>query len=216
MNAKKITAVIIVLMLSSVGLNGYFVGNVPCALDPDCTEGGDKASGPSLYGLIVNAGASFLQSNSDYQQFLNKVELSGQYNVSSPEMSLALDQAITQIESAQRLYAEIYDLCLKTVFNAAIMEKLQSFDYDGCREKNQLNPIIFDKVTAILKDARLADVYLELYLYAGDILDRLKEIREAGISSQSPQLPLLWRANQTYMNAAMFGQYTSIVLMSLK
>lgn len=215
MNIKKISVIISVLMLSFLALNGYFVGNPPCELlDPSCGGGDSKISGPSLYGLIVDAAAAFLKSNSSYQGLLNKVELTGKTGVPAEEMISAVETAIIQMELAHGLYANICQLCLDTEFNPVIVEKLKGFDYKSYQITFQPNPIIFDKVTDILKDADLPAVYQELYQYTGNILGQLKGIRESLETYPSPQLPLLWRANQTYMNAASFGQYTSEVLLS--
>lgn len=217
MNSKKITVIVGVLILMSVGLFGYFVGNPPCeVVDPDCSKNNESLSGPSIYSLIVDAAASFLQSNAEYQQYLSKVELSGQYNVTSLEMSLVLENAISQMSAAHSHYAVIYDLCLKTGLTQATVDKLSTFDYVGFQEINQLNPVIFEQAAAILQEARLADIYLELYQYTGKILEQLREIKAVSGSTQSLQLPLLWRTNQSYMTAAMFGQYSSEILMSLK
>jgi hypothetical protein len=183
--------------------------------DPDCASGPEKASGPSLHSLIVDAGASFLQSHSDFQLFLKKVELSATNGIAPAELTTTLDNAIENMEMAHSLYADIYRLSLQVNFNPVILEKLAAFDYQAYQEKNQLNPVLFQQVTQLLKAGNLPGVYLKFQKDTGKILDGLKEIRQSLETTPSPQIPRCWRANHKYLEAALFGQYTSEVLLSL-
>ena len=217
MNTAKITAFIAMIFILPAGISGYFVGNVPCDIViPACTEGGNKESGPSFHFLVVRAGASFLQSNGDYQGLLNIVELSTQKGISIEILTAAIDEAIVNMELAHGLYAEIYDLSLKSEFNPVILEKLKAFNYKDYQSKNQLNPLIFNQVALLLKAGKIPDIYLTFYRNSGDVLAQLKEARQSLSSTPTVQLSQYWRINRGYMNLAMFGQYVSEVLLSLK
>ena len=78
MNKSKIGIIAaLTITLTIMNVYGYFAFNETCIIFPQQCDpgGGERSAAPVLGQLIVDAAANFLQSNSDFQLFLKKVEL---------------------------------------------------------------------------------------------------------------------------------------------
>jgi len=198
---------------------GYFSYNRSCEVFPNqCDTGGEKSAvkGPVLSQLIIDGAGYFLQSNSDYQSFLKKVELSPTYGTNYVEIQNIIDKTIENLELARSIYYEIWQLSMEMEYDPSVLEKLYQFDYPGYQEKNDLFEVIFQKVSTFLKSGDVRGTYKKFYDDAGIILKGLKGIRESVDSNTIPKVSDCWRINQKYFSLELFGQYVAEVFYALE
>jgi len=220
MNKTKLTIIFILLVsLTTAYAYGFFAFNESCNtfMPAQCSPGIDKslASGASLGQLVIDGGGYFLHSNSDYQLFLGKVELSAAYGVNYEELRASLDKAIENMKMANSLYYEIWQLSLTLEYDPVVLGKLKGFDYIGYQVKNGLNPAIFGAVSSLLKKGNVRESYCAFYLGTEKILAGLKEMKAVVDANQAPVIARCWRLNQSYLELELYGQYAAEVFMNL-
>ncbi|UCH95729.1 MAG: hypothetical protein JSV88_02480, partial [Candidatus Aminicenantes bacterium] len=100
---RIIISILFIISLLSVLSHGRIVYNWPCLLyNGQCPpENSDKSS---LGQLSIDAAGFFLQSNSDYQAFLKKIELAEIYGVNDEELKELITSSIENMEMAHSLY----------------------------------------------------------------------------------------------------------------
>lgn len=212
---RKTLIMILAVLLSIPYIYGYFSNNRSCrAFSDQCEEEGDK--GPVLGQMIIEGASFFLQSNSDYQLFLNKIELSDIYGSNYIELQDIIDKVIENIELAHLKYFEVWHTSKLLDYDSAVLEKLSKFDYSSYQVKNNLNPSIFKQVTSLLKYGYVREAYEKFYEEIGDILEELKIIKTSIEEKTIPEIAKCWRINQLYLESELFGQYVSEVFFAIE
>ena len=145
-----ITTVIIFVALS-LNVYGFLAFNQGCKAFPNqCDDGsGTSIQGLSIGQLIIHAAGSFLQSTSDYQIVLKKIELTETGVIDS------IGQAIKSMAKANALYFEIWNTSLSLEYDPLAIDKLSQFDYIGYQIENNLNPVIFQRVEDFLRQGHV-------------------------------------------------------------
>jgi len=215
---KLIITMFMFIFLTGIYLNGYFVFNTT-ENTFGSNSGSDNVndgSSTSLGQLVIEGAGYFLQSNSDYQLFLKKVELSGIDAGNTVEIQAALDSAIKNMELAKETYYKILQLANTLDYNPTVLEKLRYFDYNGYREKYNLNIVIFRQVEELLKSGDVRGCYQKCYHTFGVILARLRAVKANAETANVTDIPACWRVNQLYLEIEFFGQYASEVFMNIK
>ncbi|HLP44991.1 MAG TPA: hypothetical protein VK469_03555 [Candidatus Kapabacteria bacterium] len=165
--------------------------------------------------LVIDGAGYLLQSNSDFQCFLKKVELSAAYGVNYEELRSSLDKAIDNMTVANSLYYEIWQLSMTLEYNPDVLEKLRKFDYKGYQIKNGLNQTIFKVAAHLLKKGDVRGSYQVFYLGTEKILAGLKEIKSTIAANNIPVIADCWRFNQSLLELELYGQYVAEVFMNL-
>lgn len=218
MNKSKIGIIAALIMtLTVMNVYGYFGANETCIAFPQqCDPGGEKSATPALGQLIVDGAAHFLQSTGDFQLFLKKVELSERYPVNVEELQGAIQKAVESMTLANAVYYDLWQMSVPLDYDKTVLEKLREFDYFEYRLKHQLNPSIFQQAEDLLKAGDVKGVYYKLFEDTGKILNRLNRMKAVVDSGAIPKIPDCWRLNQSYLELALFGQYTAEVFITLK
>ena len=214
MKTIKIIIITTVFVSLSFNLYGFLVSNQGCKVFPNqCpnANGGDYLSNQKINigQLISEAAGHFLQSFSDYQRILKKIELS------ETGLNHALDKTIQSMVNANALYFEIWNTSLSLEYDPLTIEKLSQFDYNGYKLENSLNPVIFQQVEDFLKPGLVKELFKKHFEDSSKILETLKALRVNLKSGKNVDISNFWRLNQFYMEFAIFGQYTSEVFVNL-
>ena len=218
---RIIISMILTLSLMSVFSYGWFYANWPCLLyNGQCPpENSNQSSiqslSPSLGQLSIEAAGFFLQSNSDYQAFLKKIELAEIYGLNDDELIELITSAIENMEMAQSIYYRVWQLSKSLERNPVVLKKLAKFDFGLFLEDKRLIPAIFNEVEKYLKKGNMPGAFEKIYNDTGDILElmiSLKSLKE----SNSIDIPLCWKVNQRLLESALFGQYISQVFSEIK
>jgi len=213
---KTIKTIIIttIFMAISFNLHGFYVSNQGCKVFPNqcpnANDGNDLLNQKINIGqLITEAAGHFLQSFSDYQRVLKRIELS------ETGLNHGLDKTIQSITNANALYFEIWNTSLSLEYDPLAIEKLSQFDYNGYKLENNLNPVIFQQVEDFLKPGLVKELFKKHFEDSSKILETLKAIRVSLESGKTVDISSYWRLNQLYLEFALLGQYASEVFIKL-
>ena len=210
---KTIKTIVIAIIFTSLSLNmyGFWVSNQGCRAFPDqCgDEDGISTQSLSLGQLIIDAAGHFLQSNSDYQLVLKRIELSESGLIDS------INQTIQGMTNANALYFDIWETSKTLDYDPIVLALLYKFDYYGYGMENNLNPSIFQQVEDLLKTGHVREVFKKHFEDSSKILEKLKEIKTKLEAGKTVDISDYWRLNQLYLDFALFGQYTSEVFVNL-
>jgi hypothetical protein len=211
MKRIKIIIIKMVFMALSLNLYGALSFNQGCKAFPNQCDEGDGLSTQtlSLGQLIIDAGGHFLQSNSDYQNVLKRIELSENGLIDS------IGQAIQSMTAANAKYLEIWETSKSLEYDPVVIEKLSQFDYTGYQVENNLNTVIFKRVEDFLKQGHVRELFQQAYIDSRKILEKLKDIQTSLESGKKVDISNYWRLNQLYLEFALFGQYASEIFIKI-
>ena len=123
---KKLLTTMIFVALITLNLNGLFVFNeTEGAFNLNPCESCEDYAAPTLGQLIVTGAGYFIHSNSDYQLFLETVEMSGIYGMNNEDTANKIDHAIKNMEMANETYYRILQVSNLLEYNPTILEKLK-------------------------------------------------------------------------------------------
>jgi hypothetical protein len=92
---------------------------------------------------------------------------------------------------------------------------LLSFNYNRFLNERGLISDIFKLVETFLGTGNVRGVFDLLLKNTENILDKLYSLKESVDADTFPNILILWRVNQDYIETILFGQYTSEVLKSI-
>ena len=164
---------------------------------------------------IEESAGSFLNSHSNYQAFLNRVELADIKCIDYAELKEILYSAIVNMEKAKVAYMNLKTVSEKIPYNREMINNLMKFDYDGFQVQFELIEPIFVKVKSLLEKGDLFGLDMAVLSNMDIILSKLYKMKVALDKDQLPEIALLWRANQAYGEAQLFGQYVSEVFKNI-
>jgi hypothetical protein len=207
MKIIKIIAITMIFLSLNFNLYGFIVFNGGgSGFCTDCE--GNKTN--NLNQLIILAAGHFLQSNSDYQIVLKRIELS------ETGLNDALNQAIQNMSMANALYFDICETSKALEYDPIVIEKLYQFHFSGYQIENNLNPVIFQQVEDLLKPGLVRELFKKAFEDSSKILEKLKDIQTSLESGKKVDISDYWRLNQLYLEFAFFGQYASEVFVNLE
>ena len=178
-----------------------------CTLTLDIT----KSTIPTLKTYIMESTGYFLTSHSDYQDFLNRVEMSDIKGIDYKELRELIYSTIDNMEKAREAYVNLKTASEKIPYNQEMIDQLMKFDYDGFRIKNGLNEPIFEKLRTFLSRGDIAGFDEAVIANMDAILIKLYEIKSLVDKGLAPEIMIVWRIYQSYSEAQLFGQYMSEV-----
>jgi hypothetical protein len=211
----KTSLILVLTLFVSITVFGVVFGNHGDSGYNSSGDGYNAIDNP-LRTLIITGASHFIKSYSLFQQFLNKIELAELYGVNYDELRGIINDTLANIENARTDYYDFMKLASVTPYNESFIAALEPFDYDGFREKNHLNAIIFSKLAALLKNGDLTGVYQEIYQKTGEISLFLHIVKASVDKDMFPGIPVLWEINQVYFNSYFFGQYAAMVFNEVK
>jgi len=186
-----------------------------CASAPGCsctlTFQVTQSTVSTLKTYIVESAGYFLKSHATYQDFLSLVEMTDLNGVDYKEMRAILYSTVDNMEKAKASYANLKAAAEKIPNDPFVIDKLLKFDYDSFQVKYGLIEPIFEKVKSLLSKGDIAGLDNVMLANMDIILNQLYEVKNLVDKEQSPDISLLWRINQTYAEAQLFGQYMSEV-----
>lgn len=217
---KRLFFIMLVVILFYGGvLYGTICANYsPCAYQGECPNNSTQTSVKSTGGLnmlVVMGAGYFLESNSNFQSFLNKVELSELYGLDFNELNSLLEAAILSMENARYIYYVLKTTAANTPYNQAVIENLKAFDYDGYVYENNLNPLVFKNVREYLAIGDVTGAYNQIYKNKSLLLEKLLLLKSFVSKGSLPPIKEIWNLNQSYSNELLFGQYIAMIFSSI-
>jgi hypothetical protein len=212
---KKISLTLVMTLFISITVFGVVVYN---HVDSGYNDDGsvDKAVPNPLKKLIITGAGQFIQSHAGFQQFLHQIELAELYGVDFVELRGLLNETIANIDSANITYYDFIKLAGVTPYNPSFIAALETFDYDGFREKHNLNTVIFSRLVPLLRSGNLTGVIEYIYAKTGEISRLLGTVKSSVDKDIFPGIPVLWQINQVYFDAYLFGQYAAMIFNDIK
>ena len=213
---KKLSVLIILILVVSVSVFGAVWAN---ASERGYEENGDsnqKSGNNQIKTLVIIGAGYFLKSHSNFQLFLNKIELSELSGANYKELQEILNAAIFSMENVRNTYFDLRNLAAATPYNQGMIDQLKNFNYKTFLEEQNLNREIFAPVKSLLSEGNVTGVYEVLFSDAGKILADLYTVKQSIDKDIFPELSNLWELNQKYSSAQLFGQYTTMVFYALK
>ncbi len=212
---KKISLILVITLLIFIPVFGVVFGNhVDSGYNDD--GNGDKALPNPLKTLIITGAGQFIQSLASFQQFLHQIELAELYGVDYAELRGLLNETTSSIESAGITYYDFIKLAGVTPYNPSFIAALESFDYDGFREKHNPNTVVFSRLVPLLRSGNLTGVIEYIYAKSGEISRLLGMVKSSVDKDIFPGIPVLWQINQVYFDAYLFGQYAAMIFNEVK
>ena len=191
-----------------------------CSYRGEC-DGGEATSlimvpmNTSMHMYIVEGAGYFLNSHSNFQAFLSRVEMSEINGADFNELREILYKTIEDMEKAREAYYNLKIKADNTPYKENVIDELRAFDYDSFREANGLIPLIFEKVKGYLSKGDVRGVYANGLSNTETILEKLYTVKESVDADQFPDIKDLWRLSQFYSENQGFGQYTSEVFRTI-
>ena len=212
---KKAAMILILPIFASMTLLGLVFGNHGEKAYANDNERYNIGGSPMKTLIILGAG-NFLKSYAGFQQFLHRVELSGTSGVNYDEWRVILKEAIADLQRARVYYYYFNTLAAGTPYNRDFTGALVYFEYPGFRETHHLNREIFSRLELLLRSGNVTGVYEEILSKANEITGLLRTVNRELYKDIFPGIPLLWKINQKYFNALLFGQYAAMIFNEVK
>jgi hypothetical protein len=212
---KIFIGIIISTMLYTIGFSCiYHNGSGRGFDDPDDPADGVK-SDSKISELIEVCAGYFLNGNSDFLSFLNRVELQNLSGIDYNEWQQILDTAIDNIKNAKESFLKLIQKAEITPYNKDVVSKLISFGYDEFMEKNCLNNEIFKKVEYYLSAGDIIGNYKLAYNSICTIEEMLNSIKNELLLNKIPELYNLWKLNEIFSETLIYGQYVARVFYAI-
>ena len=212
---KRAAFTLVLTLFASMTLLGVVFGNHGETAYGNENEGYTN-DGSRLKTLIILGAGKFLKSHAHFQQFLHRVELAEISGVNYDEWWGILNDTIYNIECSRVYYYYFKTLAAWTPYNQNFIGALLYFDYKGFQEKRGLNEEIFSRIELLLRTGNVTGVYEEIYRKTGEISRLLRSVKHDLDKDIFPGIPLLWKINQKYFDALLFGQYAAMVFNEVK
>ena len=199
-----------VIILLSIGIPGF---SLTCQNGAGGgTGGGDKAAEVNpVENLVIQGAIYYLQSCSDVQAILKRVEQSAFKPVDYAEMQQVVNEALDQIKAARVTYEALLKTAAETPPNPAFILGLQNFDYQAFMTENGLIEPVFKKVEEYLSRGDVPGLLASVYVELKSIESQLQYIRKYVSIYRLPALSVFWKLNETCAAASLLGSYSTRV-----
>ncbi len=186
-----------------------------CLVAPGCsctlTLDIAKSTATTMKTYIIKSAGYFFDSHTNYQAFLNRVEMAEINGVNYKELRAILYSAIDHMEKAKAAYENVKIVAAKTSYHQEMIDKLMIFDYEGFRVQYGLNEPIFEKVKSLLIIGDIPGLDDTVISNMDAILKQLYTAKAFVDKDSAPDVSILWRITQSYFEAQLFNQYMSEV-----
>ena len=162
------------------------------------------------YYITLGAGY-YLNSNSNFQEFLAIVEMQDIRGIDFNAMQKAAGSSLVNMENAGIIYMSLVKQAETTPYNQAVIAGLKDFDYQSFMLENNLNPVVLAEVEGFLQQGDITGLLKKVHTDLVDISEMLKPVNEELALNRVPQLTVLWRINETFSRVSLFGSYTARV-----
>ncbi len=172
---------------------------------------GDSTSEGSntIESLIIHGSGYVLQGNSHIREFLNRVELQDFDGIDFNELAPLVNRAFENITQAVETYDRLIRMAEVTPYNPGVIQQLKDFDYDSFRDGQLLNGTVFGKVREYLSRGDITGSLKHMRSYIAFMESLLASMKDDLYFKRLPQLPVLWKLNETCAEACLFGSYTA-------
>jgi hypothetical protein len=96
-----------------------------------------------------------------------------------------------------------------TPYNESVITRLKNFDYQSFMLENNLNPVVFAEVERYLQMGDITGLLKKVHNDLVELAEMLKSVNGELALNRVPQLPELWRINETFSRLSLFGSYTA-------
>ena len=214
-NLKKVFLIAFIGLLFFIILNtntfAYMIANYS-----EGAFGGDGEDSSTIDTFIVEGAGYFLKSYRDILLLLRRVEVSGTSGLDANEIGEIIDRSLANMTRAAEAYAALAKKAENTPYNEYVVSRLITFDYLKFQKEKGLNTSIFKKVKRYLENGDARGIYYGLLAKTGKILNLLHNIKSSLDKGNFPIVSKLWRLNQQFTDALLFGQYISEIFWTMK
>ncbi|MCP5046063.1 MAG: hypothetical protein GY940_02755 [bacterium] len=175
------------------------------------SSGIGQLNGNSIETYIIRGAGYFMRSYSDTLLVLNRIEMSDLEGVDFEQLRLMVDQAIEGMEITRDTYIQLNNKVNSTPYNPVMIGKLLVFDYQKFGVEKGLNGNIFKTVRNYLSEGDLRGAYAYFLSGVENILNNLNQVKQSVDTGNLPDNEVIWRLNQQFSEAQLFGQYVAEV-----
>lgn len=186
-----------------------------CANVPGCGSSTVQTEYFLLKTYVEESAGYFLNSHSNFQALLNRMELADIKSIDYAELKEILYSTIENMEKAKAAYMNLKAASEKLPYNEVMIANLVKFDYDGFRVQFELIEPIFARVKSLLEKGDIFELDMAVLNNMDVILSKLYKMKVVLDKDQLPEIALLWRTNQAYAEVHLFGQYVSEVFKNI-
>ena len=164
---------------------------------------------------VIEAAGDFLNSQSNFLLFLNKIEMEELNGVEYAELQQVINNTVVHMENARTKYKGLTQLANNTPYDQTKNAELMVFNYTSFQENKGLKGVIFNDVEAYLISGDVRGLYQQILGDTQSILDQLNVIKSAVDAEVIPNNSDLWQVNQSYSATLLSGQYAAEVFYDL-
>lgn len=175
----------------------------------------EEPGSTGIRAYVIEAAGDFLNSQSNFLLFLNKIEMEELNGVDYAELQQVINNAVVHMENARTKYTALTQLADNTPYDQATNTELMAFNYTSFQENKGLNGVIFNEVEAYLIAGDVRGLYHQILGDTQSILDQLNVIKSAVDAEVIPNNSHLWQVNQSYSATLLSGQYAAEVFYDL-
>ena len=117
--------------------------------------------------------------------------------------------SLVNMQNAEFIYMILVQQAEVTPYNDAVITRLKDFDYQSFMLENNLNPLVFAEVEEFLKNGDITGLLQKVHNDLVELTVMLKTVNDELVSNRVPQLPLLWKINETFSYLSLFGSFTA-------
>jgi len=174
------------------------------------------APAATIESYVVTGATCFLNYNKDMMAYSSMVEQSDAAGLDYYECVQTLNSAITNIQGTISTYEALIKQAENTPYNNSVISKLAAFDYAGYLKANGLNSVIFSKVEGYLKRGDITGVFKYNLVQFKAIRDLLNKLKYSNDTSTIPDIPNIWKVNESTSETLVFGQYVARIFSAIK
>lgn len=173
--------------------------------------GGSASKSFTIESYVVEAGGYYLSANSSFQELMELVELQDVRGVDFAQLQEVNIDASLNIQKAISTYERILELAEVTPYNGIVIDKLRGFDYEKFMDENGLNQVVFARVRDFLQKGDITGIFRKVHSDLKDISAMLEEISAYISSDKMPNISGIWKLNEKFAEASLFGSYVARV-----
>jgi len=209
---------LIVFMITAVVAFPYIFGNGSGTGYCEGCKESTAVTGASttIESYVVTGATYFLNYNKDMMAYSSMVEQSDAAGLDYYECVQTLNSAITNIQGTISTYEALIKQAENTPYNNSVISKLAAFDYAGYLKANGLNSVIFSKVEGYLKRGDITGVFKYNLVQFKAIRDLLNKLKYSNDTSTIPDIPNIWKVNESTSETLVFGQYVARIFSAIK
>lgn len=201
---KKILLFLFLLLFSYQIFSLVYGNDIVCAFNPDSQKADIETN-------VIDGALLFLKSKANADLLLQEYEKSAKSAFNFFRANDLVNQVILDLESSRNYYIAARDIGKKIGYVEKKISWFRDFDYDSFITENLMNREIAEKVKKYLVVCDIIGIYNQNVEDINSIIETLYAIKEAMKSNTQPDIKLFWRLLQQYSEAALFGNYATVI-----